>query len=427
MVKTKKAKCGKTGRGGWFVAVLVMAAAVLLCTDGKCAAGAQGTPKGAGAGGEKHAGEAADLGGALSGCGKLVRIATEQVTPGTQIAVSSRGRYLASYVQTPSGVAVTLRNRETGESKSTQLVPPALPPGIAWRELEAAFSPGGRWLAVRGVGVIWVVDTASGEMKFRIGVTGEKQLFPGKMAWAEGELAVLFWPPESVLAEGAPRGPVSVRIYSAPEGKMVRELFLPVHTADSWTVLRFSPDGKRLAVLEEPRKWPGSSELTGYDAMNGKQLWQEGTGAQDIGWSADSKRLVGLSGQLEWFDGGTGKRIGASPRDLGSSEYQRLRFSEAGKLAAGLVARYSSLHRLFRRSEERTWLLAVWRVDTGEELCEVTLPPEVTLDAWVTGRGELMTLEEQYEVRPPLRLLQSSRIVTYRMADLPAGGSGAKK
>jgi hypothetical protein len=365
--------------------------------------------------------------GALSGCSKLVRVATEEVTPGTQIAVSGSGRYLASYVQTASGVSVTLRNRETGETKSTDLAPPALPPGIAWRAIETAFSPNGLWLAVRGVGVIWVVDTATGDLKFTIGPATDEELFPGKMAWADDELAAFFWPPESVFADAPIHGPVSVRIYGVPDGKMLRELSLLVHSSDPWTIIRFSRDDKRLALLEQPRKWPGSAQLTVFDAASGKHLWQDSTGVQDIGWSADSTRLLGLSGQLEWFDGATGIKIGASPHDVGSSEFQKLRFSEAGRLAAGLVAHYSSLHRLFHHTEEISWVLAIWRVDDGEGVCEVTLSPETTLDPWVTSRGELVTLEERYEIRPPLRLLKSSRIITYRVADTPPEDKAPKK
>jgi hypothetical protein len=112
---------------------------------------------------------------------------------------------------------------------------------------------------------------------------------------------------------------------------------------------------------------------------------------------------------------------------VGSSEFQKLRFSEAGNLAAGLVAHYSSWHRFFRHTEEISWVLAIWRADDGKGVCEVTLSPETTLDPWVTSRGELITIEERYEIRLPLRLLKSSRIITYRVADTPPEDKAPKK
>ena len=51
---------------------------------------------------------------------------------------------------------------------------------------------------MRTTGAVWVIDRTTAKVRFLIGQDAATQTYPGKMSWGENELAVLFWPAESV-------------------------------------------------------------------------------------------------------------------------------------------------------------------------------------------------------------------------------------
>ena len=57
------------------------------------------------------------------------------------------------------------------------------------------------------------------------------------------------------------------------------------------------------------------------------------------------------------------------------------------------------------------------RLDQAAPVCQVSLPPSMSVKAWLTAQGEIITLEENYELHPKLRLLKGAQIVTYRLAE----------
>lgn len=360
----------------------------------------------------------------LSACAALQVVARQEMTPGMQVAISPDGQFRAAYFYTGGAVTVLLHDRDTEDEQRIELPLPAIPPGIEWRLLGAEFSPDGDWLAVHGTGTVWVIDTPAAELRSTISFDTAKQLYPGQMTWSNNALGVLFWPPESVLAEAPPKTPVDFGIYDPANARMLHSVPLTLAAADSWNVVRLSPDAKRVAVLERAQKWPGSARLRVISIDTGKALWDRKADGEDMGWSADGSQLLLLGGKLRWLDAATGKDVRSAAKDLGPSDYQRLRFSNAGNLATGILARYSRFNRLFGDNGQREWMFALWQTATGAQLCQVPLDPAISLDPWVTARGEVVALEQTYELRPPLRLLKSAVLVTYRyntpMTDNPA-------
>jgi hypothetical protein len=67
-------------------------------------------------------------------------------------------------------------------------------------------------------------------------------------------------------------------------------------------------------------------------------------------------------------------------------------------------------------SDRRESIIVLWRLDGVSLVCQAPLPPSQSVEAWLTSQGEIITLEEDYDLRPQLRLLKSARIVTYRLA-----------
>jgi len=353
---------------------------------------------------------------AMSLCPALTVATREMVPAGTAIGVSPDGRYLVQYIHTTQGVELKLRNRDTGEDRSVQLEPPSLPPGVTWQVHEIIFSPSGSLFAVRSVGAIWVLDAETAQVRYQIGVDGEKQAYPGKAALAEGQMAAVFWPPESYLADAVPKKPIEVRFYEAATGKVLRSLSLALDSAERWTKLALAPDGSRLAVLLRSTRWPGKARLRVYASEDGKLLWERKIGAEDMAWLGDGRDLLVLGSQLSWLDAGTGNKRRDAEKSVHSSESQILRVNERGNLAVGHLPRYSKLKRALFLSDRRDPRLLVWRLDTGKELCQLGPRAAEGADVWPTARGELIALEESYEVRPPLRLLRGASIVTYRVA-----------
>src|SRR2546425_146217 len=232
----------------------------------------------------------------MSLCPALTVATREMVPAGTAIGVSPDGRYLVQYIHTTQGVELKLRNRDTGEDRSVQLEPPSLPPGVTWQVHEIIFSPSGSLFAVRSVGAIWMLDAETAQVRYQIGVDGEKQAYPGKAALAEGQMAAAFWPPESYLADAVPKKPIEVRFYEAATGKVLRSLSLALDSAERWTKLALTPDGSRLAVLLRPTRWPGKARLRVYASEDGKLLWERKIGAEDMAWLGDGPGRIDRAG-----------------------------------------------------------------------------------------------------------------------------------
>jgi len=352
---------------------------------------------------------------ALAACPALTVAHRDSVVPGTGVAVSADGRWLAQFVHTNRGAELTLLDRDARKAQRVELDRPQLPPGVTWRVAELAFSPGGDLLAVRSTGAIWVLASASARLLYQIGLDAEKQIYPGQLSLARGQLAVIFWPPESYLAYARPKQPVEARIYDALSGKLLRRIMLALETPEEWSELMLSPGGERLAVLMRATRWPGKARLAVFAADTGKLLWQKKLSAEDVAWSGDGQRILALGGELVWLDAHTGKKVQEANTHVRFTEYQKLRLSEPTNTAAGHFVGYSPLRRALDMADRRDRRVLLWRLDTGKSLCDVRLDPGRRVDAWLTARGELIALEESYEVRPALELLRAAEIVTYRL------------
>ena len=353
---------------------------------------------------------------ALSSCGGVSSISREEVATGTGLAVSPDGRWLALYVHTNRGGEVTLRPRDTAESHRIELIPPALPPGVTWRVLDVVFSPNGNLLAIRTTGAIWVADVSTGLILYQVGVDPEKQIYPGRLSLAADTLAVLFWPPESYLAEAKAKKGVEVRFFEAATGKFVRSIPMNVDSSDAWTSIELSPDAQWFALLRRPTRWPGKAHLSVHSPISGLQRWESKLAAEDFEWSTDGQTIIALGQRLVWLDAETGKQARESKFDAGSSEYHRLRVNEEAGLAVGQFSKFSRWKRSVMLSDRRESIIVLWRLDGAAAVCQVPLPPSQSMEAWLTSQGEIISLEESYDLRPQLRLLKSAQIVTYRLA-----------
>lgn len=353
---------------------------------------------------------------ALSTCAGVSIVSREAVAAGTGLAVSPDGRWLAFYVHTNRGGEVTLRPRDTGEAHRIEIVPPALPPGVVWRVLDAVFSANADLLAIRTTGAIWVVDVATGHIRYHIGLDPKRQTYPGKLSLAADTLAVIFWPPESYLAEAKAKKGVEVRLYEAATGKLLRGIPMALESSDAWTDIELSPDAKWFALLRRATRWPGKAHLSVHSPVSGLARWESKLSAEDFQWSADGHSLIALGKRLAWLDAGTGKPAHESKSDAGSSEYHKLRVNEAAGLAVGQFSRYSRWKRSVLLNDRRESMIVLWRLDGAAPVCQSALPPSQSVEAWLTSQGEIITLEESYDLRPELRLLKSAQIVTYKLA-----------
>ena len=281
---------------------------------------------------------------------------------------------------------------------------------------EVAFSPDGGALAVRTTGAIWVIDRTTAKVRFLIGQDAATQTYPGKMSWGDNELAVSFWLAESYLADALPAGPVDVKIYYRSSGKVARGIKLALPSSNNWTEPRLSPDGNQLAVLLRAQQWPGKADLFLFAADSGKVLWQKKIGAEDLLWTSDGTQIVALGSDLVWLAAKNGKQVRKADPGVAHSEFQKLRVNEAAQIAVGSFSVYSAMGRFFKSNEQHAERIVLWHLDTAKGICEVPVAPVNTIDAWPTARGDIISLEETYEIKPPLRLLKSSQIVTYRLA-----------
>jgi hypothetical protein len=355
---------------------------------------------------------------ALSLCAPLRAVEQEDVPPGTAIAVSPDGRRLALYFHTVRGAEIAIRDRETSEVHRIELAPPPVPPGIAWRITEADFSPGGDVLAVLSIGKLWAFSSATGEVLYEIGLDAEQLAaarYPGQLALGGNKLALVFWPAESYLAAAKPKGLTNVRIFETRTGKLLHNLFLNIRTPDAWTHLALSPDAEWLAVLMRPTRWPGKARLALYAVRDGKLLWERKAGAEDLAWSADVRELLVLGSELHWLDATNGKELRKAERKTRFSESQKLRLSDPVNVATGFFLRYNPWKRSLDMNDFRDPQFRIWRLDNGKAMCEILLDQAVRADVWPTARGEIIALEETYDVKPQLRILRASRVVTYRI------------
>jgi hypothetical protein len=384
---------------------------------------------------------------ALSTCAAVRMVSREDVPAGSLLAVSPDGRWLARLVHTPQGAELFLRDRgpqvsifkspisnwgseesalppgaayraqqKTSADRLFTIEPPALPPGMAWRVHEMLFSANGAHLVIRSSGALYVVSAADAKLLYRIGFDQEKQTYPGRFALGRDTLAMALWPPESYFAEAPARKPVEIRMLEVTTGKWLRSLLLPLNSSDAWTVLALSPDATRLVVLLRATRWPGKARLALHDTQSGKALWSHKHGGEDLVFDSDGEILFVLGSELVFLDTASGKQLRKAERDAGPSEFQRLRAAEVADFAVGHFSRYSRLRRALNLSNPGDAMLLLWRISTGKAVCQALLPPVLRADVWPTSRGELIALEEAYELRPPLRLLQSAQIVTYRLA-----------
>jgi hypothetical protein len=352
---------------------------------------------------------------ALSTCAAVSIVSRETIAAGTGLAVSPDGHWLALYVHTNRGGEVSLRSRATGESHLIEFVPPALPAGVSWRLLDAVFSPNSEVLAIRSTGAVWVIDVATGNIRFQIGVDSERQTYPGRLSLTNDTLSVIFWLPESFLADVQAGKDVEVRLYGAATGKLQRTLKLPMLSSEAWTEMELSQDNSRIAILHRATRWPGKARLNLFDAESGRLLWEAKIHAEDFLWASDNKSIFALGSRFMTFDAESGKQKSESRFEFGSAENQKLEINETLNLALGHLALFSRLKRSFGRSDRRETMVVLWRLDQAAPTCQVSLPPSLSAKAWLTSQGEIVVLEESYELHPKLQLLKSAQIVTYRV------------
>jgi len=371
---------------------------------------------------------------ALATCTPLTLIHTREIPPGTGIAVSPDGHWLAEYIHTLTGGEVRLRARQESSAGSPMglepgswtpepqhtipLAPPELLKGIQWRIIEARFSADSRVLAVRTTGAIFLVDAVRGAITSAIGVDPEKKTYPGQMAFGGSTLAVSFWPAQSIFAQNNARERVEIRLLDTATGKWLRSLLLPLGWRNEWTKIALTADASRLAVLLRPEVWPGKSRLIVFDTMTAKSNGELKIAAEDVKWAPDGKQLLLLGSKLVWLDGDSGKPAREAQGDAGASENNVLRLNSDADVAAGHFERFSSVKRLLRRNDQLDSMVTLWQLASGRMVCSVPLQPETSVSLWPTARREMVALEETYDLADPQkRKLKNARVVTYRLAD----------
>jgi hypothetical protein len=232
-------------------------------------------------------------------------------------------------------------------------------------------------------------------------------------------LGVAFWPPQSALHDVASVHAALLDIYDLPTGRGLRAFPLEAHTSAAWTAVELSPDDRWLLLLERARTWPGQAHLTLLDVASGQPVWRKRSPVEIAGWTADSSSILALGSRLMWLSPRNGQVQRESGTNAGASEFQRLGFNEVSSAAIGVFSRYSSFQRLFKRKSDETSLVVLWRMDTAQELCRISLNKGTTVDGWVTSRAEIVALEENYGPRNPTPRPKAVRIVTYKLAASP--------
>jgi hypothetical protein len=236
------------------------------------------------------------------------------------------------------------------------------------------------------------------------------------MSLSADTLSVIYWPPESFLADVQAKKAVEVRLYEASTGKLQHTLNLPLQSSEAWTRMELSPDNSRIAILLRATRWPGKARLDLFAADSGKLLWETKIPAEDFVWAGDSKSIFALGSRFMTLEADSGNQTAESKFDFGSAENQKLEINETANLAMGKLSLFSRVKRSLGRSDPRETALVLWRLDQAAPVCQASLPPSVSVKAWLTSQGEIITLEENYELHPKLRLLKSAQIVTYRLA-----------
>jgi hypothetical protein len=356
---------------------------------------------------------------ALSTCPALITVSSESAVPGTAMAVSSDGRFLATWIHTTNGADLTVLNRDTSAAHRIELPAQIVPPGMTWHVLQTRFSPDSRWLVVSALGRVWVAEPSTGRLLYSIGISAEGGLWPAGFTVSNDRLGITFWPSQSALRDVPSSQAALLDFYDLPTGRGLRAIPLATHTSSTWATVELSPDDHWLLLLERARTWPGRAHLTLLSADSGQPVWKKSYPVETAYWSADSASFVALGGRLIWLSAKNGNMLRESASDSGASEFLRLRFNEISGAALGMFSRYNPFLRLFNRHPEESALVVLWRMDTAQELCRVPLSRATALDGWPTSRGEIITLEETYAPRSPTPRPKTSRIVTYKLAASP--------
>jgi hypothetical protein len=346
----------------------------------------------------------------------MTAVSSESAVPGAALAVSPDGRFLAIWVHTMSGADLTVRNRDTGTEHRIELPAQSVPPGVAWRIVQARFSPNGHWLVVHSVGRLWVADPVAGRLVYSIGPSEDGNLWPGGFTMSNARLGVTFWQPQSVVQDQISKRPPIFDIYDLATGRGLRAIALDAHSSAAWLEADLSPDDKWLLLLERSRTWAGKAQVSLLVADSGQLVWRRKYAVDTAGWENRDSNLLALGGHLLWLSAQNGEMIHDSGgADASSSQFRRLRFNEASGVALGLLFRYKPLQQMFSQDSENSPLAVLWRIDTLQELCRTRLKAGMNVDGWVTAGGEIITLEETYIPRSATYRPTSARIVTYRL------------
>ena len=366
--------------------------------------------------------------GALSSCPAIAAVSSEDAVPGAALAVSPDGRFLAIWVHTMSGADLTVRNRDTGAEHRIELPAQAVPAGIAWRVVQARFSPNGRWLVIHSLGRLWVADPVAGRLVYSIGPSEDGGLWPGGFTMSNARLGVTFWQPRSVLQDQISKRMPVFDIYDLATGRGLRAIALDTHASAAWVEADLSPDDKWLLLLERSRSWSGKTQVSLLVADSGQLVWRRKYPVDTVGWAGGDLKLLALGGRLLWLSAQNGELIHASGEaDGGSNQFRRLRFNEASGVALGVLFRSKPIQQMFSQDPERSPVAVLWRLETLQELCRIRLKVGMNVNGWVTARGEIVTLEETYIPRSATYRPTSARIVTYRLAppSVPAAATPA--
>jgi WD40 repeat protein len=221
-----------------------------------------------------------------------------------------------------------------------------------------AFSPDGRWLALRDRTKFHVLDTATGAVAW------------GRVIPEDEFQSLAFRPDGRAVAVGRLRGGIAV--HEAATGKLIHDFAVGGAVWD----LAFSPDGKDLVAEVGV---PAPNRVARFEAATGAERWRFVTGrARSLGFSPDGRQVRYWGTGRDRFDPDTWRWLNAETGKLTDRTIDTGPVSESAIRLDGKVLAVAGPH----------GHVSQWDLATGKRLAASADPPELVVDLRFTPDGK---------------------------------------